>query len=373
MNGELLVDRYLADAAAVDAVREARELSKITLSTRQLCDLTLIANGAFSPLDGFMRSDDYVHVVSRLRLADDSLWSLPITLAVDANDAPTASSRVALVDDSGVVRALMDVDETFRYDKRHEARNVYGTDDAAHPGVAAVYAQGDVLVGGRVHVLPQPRDPFELTPRTARRTFAERGWQTVVGFQTRNPVHRAHEYIQKCALEIVDGLFLHPLVGQTKGDDVPADVRLACYQTLLENYYPRDRVVLATLPASMRYAGPREALVHALIRKNFGCTHFIVGRDHAGVGNYYGTYAAQELLAQFAPSELGITPLKFENSFFCKRCGSMASNKTCPHSEADRVSLSGSKVRAMLGDGELPPPEFSRPEVASLLVAAYAR
>jgi len=375
-HGGRLIDRVAHGAEADDLRERAASLPAINLSVRQLSDLELIANGAFSPLDGFMGQADYDRVVDGLRLSNGLPWSIPVTLAVAADARPAAGAEVALYDPRGGLRGTMRVQEVFGYDKRREAREVYRTEDEAHPGVAALYAQGDTLVGGPVRVLPAPvgttRAAHELAPSETRAAFAARGWRTVVGFQTRNPVHRAHEYIQKCALETVDGLLLHPLVGETKSDDIPAEIRMRCYEVLLEGYYPRDRVLLATLPAAMRYAGPREAIFHALVRKNYGCTHFIVGRDHAGVGSYYGTYDAQRIFDLFAPDELGITPLNFENSFYCRRCEGMASDKTCPHgADADaRVALSGTAVRALLREGQLPPPEFTRPEVAEVLIAA---
>jgi sulfate adenylyltransferase len=340
----------------------------IVLNNRQLCDLILIGNGAFAPLEGFMGESDYERVVAEMRLANGDVWSIPVTLAVDESGAAEIGSSVELRDGEGRLRGSIEVRERYRYDKEREAREVYGTTDRAHPGVAALYAQGDLLLAGPLDVIEhQPANGYALSPAQTKAEFARRGWKTIVGFQTRNPVHRAHEYIQKCALEIVDGLLLHPLVGETKSDDIPADVRMRCYETLLELYYPNSRVLLAVLPAAMRYAGPREAIFHALIRKNYGCTHFIVGRDHAGVGDYYGTYDAQRLFERFTQDELGIIPLKFENSFYCRACEGMASDKTCPHPAEQRVILSGTAVRELLRAGKLPQPEFSRPEVAAIL------
>ena len=360
-----------------EALRErAAALPALRLNPRTVSDLELLGNGGFSPLKGFMGRADYDPVVESMRLASGLPWSIPVTLAVSREEAKglREGSEVALADEAGNALAVMALAEQFDYDKRREARNVYRTEDEAHPGVAALYRQGDVLLGGGVRVIDLPPHddfpPYRLTPAQTRAAFAERGWRTVVGFQTRNPVHRAHEYIQKCALETVDGLLLHPLVGETKGDDIPAGVRMRCYEVLLELYYPADRVLLSVNPAAMRYAGPREAIFHALVRKNYGCTHFIVGRDHAGVGEYYGSYDAQRIFSEFAPGELGVTPMMFDNTFFCKRCAGMVSAKTCPHSAEDRVTLSGTQVREMLKGGLAPPPEFSRPEVAEVLIQA---
>jgi sulfate adenylyltransferase len=371
-HGGTLVNRIITEDAAQEIVQRAASLPTITITPRQISDLELLGNGAFSPLTGFMGQADYQRVVDEMHLANGLPWTIPVVLAVDPADVPAMGATVALRDAAGQVRALLEVQEAYPYDKTHEAREVYRTTEAAHPGVAALFAQKTILLGGPVTVLPYALawGDRQLQPAETRAAFAARGWRTIVGFQTRNPVHRAHEYIQKCALETVDGLLLHPLVGETKSDDIPADVRMRCYEVLLANYYPRDRVVLSVLPAAMRYAGPREAIFHAIIRKNYGCTHFIVGRDHAGVGSYYGTYAAQELFDHIPPAELGITPLKFDNSFFCRRCGSMASAKTCPHGEDDHVTLSGTAVRRMLREGQLPPVEFSRPEVARVLIDA---
>jgi sulfate adenylyltransferase len=370
-HGGKLVNRFVDSGPAENELREsAKGLRGLTLTGRELNDLALIANGALSPLSGFMARKDYDPVVTTMRLANGLPWSIPVVLAVDREEAPTAGTRAALYDGEGELRGIIEVEDVFEHDKSREARNVYRTEEGEHPGVAALYARKEVLIGGPVSVLEREHDPESLSPAQTRAEFERRGWKTIVGFQTRNPVHRAHEYIQKCALETVDGLLLHPLVGETKSDDIPADVRMRCYRALLENYYPADRVLLSTLPAAMRYAGPREAIFHSIMRKNHGCTHFIVGRDHAGVGSYYGTYDAQKLFDEFEAQELGITPLKFENSFFCRRCQGMASRKTCSHDPEHHVTLSGTQVRAMLRAGELPPPEFSRPEVAKILIEA---
>ena len=344
-HGGTLVNRFAAPERKAALLAEAQSLPKIALDARQISDLELIAIGAVSPLEGFMGKADYESVVHKMRLANGLPFSVPVTLAVTSEQAASlpAGTRVALTDAQGAILAVLTVSETFSYDKQAEAQNVYRTTDAAHPGVAAVLAQPDTLVGGVVEVLELPAHEdfpeYYLTPAQTRAYFAEKGWKTVVGFQTRNPVHRAHEYLQKVALEMTDGLLLHPLVGQTKGDDIPADVRMKCYRVLLDNYYPLDRTLLSVNPAAMRYGGPREAIFHALIRKNYGCTHFIVGRDHAGVGNYYGTYDAQNIFDEFTPEEIGIVPLKFEHTFWCNKCEGMASNKTCPHTPEDRVSL----------------------------------
>jgi sulfate adenylyltransferase len=346
-------------------------LEQIPLTSRELSDLDMLASGALSPLEGFMGPQDYERVVEEMRLEGGLPWALPVCLAVDS--APKGD-EVALTDESGRPLAVLEVDEVYEYDREREAERCFRTTEDAHPGVARLYAQKPLYLAGRVTVFERLEPPFPelaLDPAETRSAFAERGWRRVVGFQTRNPIHRAHEYLTKVALETVDGLLIHPLVGETKSDDVPAATRVECYGVLVSSYYPQDRVVVSAFPAAMRYAGPREAIWHAICRKNYGCSHFIVGRDHAGVGDYYGTYDAQLIFDDFEPHELDIEPMFFEHAFFCRACGQMATPKTCPHSGDDHVFLSGTKVREMLGRGELPPAEFSRPEVAEVLIQAY--
>ena len=303
-------------------------LETLTLSSRELSDLDMLAAGALSPLQGFMGREDYESVLESMRLSSGLAWALPVCLA--AVLAP-GGDRVALADEAGRTYGVLDVEDVYEYDKEREAQQSFRTTDAAHPGVARLYDQADLYVAGRVTVFDRVTTPFPelaIDPADTRAAFAERGWRRVVGFQTRNPIHRAHEYLTKVALETVDGLLVHPLVGDTKSDDVPAATRVECYRVLIDAYYPADRVLLGAFPAAMRYAGPREAIWHAICRKNYGCSHFIVGRDHAGVGDYYGTYDAQLIFDEFEPHELDVEPMFFEHSFFCRACGSMASAKT---------------------------------------------
>jgi sulfate adenylyltransferase len=376
-HGGTLVNLLAEGAEAEALARRARNLPKLVVSPRELSDLELLAVGALSPLTGFLGERDYRSVLETMHLESGLAWTIPVTLSLDEEEVKRiggAEAVALLAEEGGEPLAVVEVEEIFRRDREQEALGVFGTEDLAHPGVKALAEAGDFCLAGPVRAirLPEHTDflEYRLTPAQTRAAFHERGWRTVVGFQTRNPIHRAHEYIQKCALEIVDGLLVHPLMGETKDDDVPAHVRMACYEALFAGYYPKDRAMISIFPAAMRYAGPKEAIWHAICRKNYGCTHFIVGRDHAGVGTYYGTYDAQKIFERFEPEELGITPLMFEHAFWCNACEGMASVKTCPHGEESRVSLSGTKVREMLRRGERPPIEFSRPEVADILIAA---
>ena len=375
-HGGELINRIASPEQRQQFLEKADGLPRVQLDERSLSDLEMIAIGGFSPLAGFMEQADYETVVSDMRLSNGLPWSVPITLSVSEEVATPLleGNYVRLDSPAGKFVGVLQLTQKYTYDKEKEALNVYRTTEDKHPGVKVVYEQGPVNLAGPVWLLERDDHPlfpqYQLDPAVSRALFWERGWKTIVGFQTRNPIHRAHEYIQKCALETVDGLFLHPLVGATKSDDIPAEVRMRCYEILMEKYYPKERVILAINPAAMRYAGPREAIFHALVRKNYGCTHFIVGRDHAGVGDYYGTYDAQHIFEEFEPGELGITPMKFEHAFYCTLSGGMATNKTSPSTPEQRIHLSGTKVREMLRRGEMPPPEFSRPEVAAELVKA---
>jgi sulfate adenylyltransferase len=375
-HGGQLVNRIATHNQRQEFLEKAEFLPRVQLDKRAISDLEMIAIGALSPLTGFMEQADYESVVDQMRLANGLPWSIPVTLSVEEAVAePLKEGSLLRLDDSrGRFVGVLELTQKYHHDQLREVVNVYRTDDEQHPGVKVIYSYGEINLAGPVWLLhrdPHPLFPdYQIDPAKSRALFKEKGWKTIVGFQTRNPIHRAHEYIIKCALETVDGLFLHPLVGVTKSDDIAAEVRMRCYEIMIERYFPEDRVILAINPAAMRYAGPREAIFHALIRKNYGCTHFIVGRDHAGVGDYYGTYDAQHIFDEFEPAELGITPMKFEHAFYCKRTQQMATTKTSPSLPEERVHLSGTKVREMLSLGQLPPPEFSRPEVAAELARA---
>jgi sulfate adenylyltransferase len=375
-HGGQLINRIATLDQRQEFFHKAETLPRVQLDDRALSDLQMIAIGGFSPLTGFMNRDDYKSVVADMHLSNGLPWAIPVTLPVsqEVSDRLKEGTLVRLDSPKGDFVGILELTEKYSYSKEIEAINVYKTDDLKHPGVQVLDKSGPINLAGPVWLMERLDHPlfpkYQIDPAKSRALFREKGWKTIVGFQTRNPIHRAHEYIQKCALEIVDGLFLHPLVGATKEDDIPADVRMRCYEILLEKYFPQDRVILAINPSAMRYAGPREAIFHALIRKNYGCTHFIVGRDHAGVGDYYGTYDAQHIFEEFDPAALGIMPMKFEHAFYCKLTGQMATTKTSPSLPEQRVHLSGTKVRQMLREGKLPPPEFSRPEVAAELARA---
>jgi len=377
-HGGKLLPRLVAGAGRDEDLNEAKALLQVKLSSKEVSDLIMLAMGAFSPLEGFIGREDYERVVAEMRLKNGTLWPIPITLAVSKEEAEKINEgqKVALISsDNDELMASMLVEEKYTYDKHGEALQVFNTDDAQHPGVRKIYEQGEVYLGGPVKVFSEGDYPQWFAefarPAETRAIFAEKGWTTIAAFQTRNPLHRSHEYLTKVALEVCDGLFIHPIVGKLKSGDIPAEVRLDCYKVLLDNYYPQDRVVLKVYPMEMRYGGPREAILHAIIRQNFGCSHLIVGRDHAGVGSYYGPFDAQKIFNELKPGELQIQPLKLDLTFWCNKCGSMASPKTCPHSSEDHLSISGTKLREMLTSGESPPEQFSRKEVVDILVKYY--
>ncbi len=378
-HGGSLVDRNLYGYKRQEAFENAHALPRLTLSERNIADLLCIATGIYSPLEGFADESTYLNVVNQMRLPSGLAWGIPITLQVpeESSEKYHLDSEIALCQANGEILATMLIHSKFKPDQTNEFTKIYGTDDNKHPGVAAAQNAGAVYLGGPISVvsdLPKGEFPsYSFTPQETRAAFTKHQWESVVAFQTRNPIHRAHEYLTKVALEIVDGLFINPLIGTTKNDDIPADVRMQCYEVLMEKYYNPRRVFLGTYPAAMRYAGPREAILHAISRQNYGCTHFIVGRDHAGVGDYYGTYDAQKIFDEFNKDELAIIPLKFEHAFYCKRTEQMASSKTTSSTPEERVFLSGTKVREMLARGEAPPSEFTRPEVADILIATYTK
>lgn len=353
-------------------------MPRVTLNRREVSDLEMIATGAMSPLEGFMARDDYMCVLESQRLAKGLPWTIPVTLAVkDTSDNTyNEGSDVALFDEEENFLAVLHLEDVYKVDKEYEALAVLKTTDDAHPSVAYLKSISDTYLGGPITLVNRPNhekfNDFRLDPKETRVLFKAKGWQRIAAFQTRNPIHRAHEYLHKCALETVDALLIHPLMGETRKEDVPPEIRMKCYFTLLENYYPPDRVVLSIFPATMRYAGPREAIFHALIRKNYGCTHFIVGRDHAGVNSYYCTYAAHHIFDEFDRDEIGITPMLYDNAFFCRKCDAMASAKTCPHDAETHLYLSGTKLREMLENGDVPPPEVTRPEVAEILLESMS-
>lgn len=360
-------------------MEKAKSMPVVRLTSREASDLIMMATGAFSPLEGFMGSEDYRSVTENMHMADNTLWPIPITLSVhtEQSDSLPTGTEAALVDDeNGEIMGSIQILEKFSYDKHHEAKLVFRTEDEAHPGVAKLYAQKEILLSGPVKAFSEGPYP-ELygnhygRPKETREIFEQKGWSTVAAFQTRNPIHRSHEYCTKIALEVSDGLLIHPLVGKLKADDIPADVRMKCYEVLLEHYYPKNRVVLKVYPMEMRYGGPREAILHAIFRQNYGCEYMIIGRDHAGVGNYYGPFDAQKIFDEIGDGELFIKPLNIDWTFWCHKCDGMASNKTCPHEKEDRVLISGTKVRELLATGQSLPKEFSRPEVVRILMDYY--
>jgi sulfate adenylyltransferase len=375
--GELL-PLLISDQEKYAIKDQVKSLHSIRLNSREASDLIMLGMGAYSPLKGFMGSEDYKSVILDMHLADSCLWPMPVTLSInrDESDRIKEGQRIALFDSNNVdLLGTMIVEEKFTYDKLFEAKQVFGTSEEQHPGVSKIYGQGEIYLAGPVQVLSEggypERFPEYSRPAETREIFRNKGWKTIAAFQTRNPMHRSHEYLTKIALEVCDGLFIHPVVGRLKEGDIPAEIRMKCYKQLLDHYYPRDRVVLRVYPIEMRYGGPREAILHAIIRQNFGCSHIIIGRDHAGVGKYYGPFDAQQIFDQLKPGELQIQPLKLDTTFWCHKCDSVASFKTCPHEEKEHLSISGTELRQILTQGERPSDKLIRREVSDILISYY--
>jgi len=370
-HGGRLVDRVLKGDKRKEALDKAPALPRLKLDAELVSDVENIATGVYSPLEGFLGKGDFRNVLNQMRLADDAPWTVPIVLDVSREEAERLSGcgEILLVDSEDRPVALFDLEEKYGYDKEEMAEKVFGTTDAAHPGVAKIRGMNEVLLAGKVdliEVLPTSFDRYKLSPRETRILFKEKGWKTVVGFQTRNTPHIGHEYVQKTALTFTDGIFVNPVIGKKKKGDFKDEVILASYEELIRNYYLKERAVMAILQMEMRYAGPREAIHHAIIRKNFGCTHIIIGRDHAGVGSYYHPYAAQDIFEEFP--DLGIVPLFFRSFYYCKKCQSVVNEKICPHPASEQIQFSGTKIRDLLVKGVVPPSELMRPEVARVIM-----
>ncbi len=379
-SSETVKPLLLPEAERAAECKRASRLRKIPLDSRAVSDVFMLAMGAYTPLDGFMGHDDWRGACREMKLTSGVFWPIPITLPVaqDLADSVGAGEQVALADaESGEILAVMEVCEKYSIDKKFEAQQVYRTADPKHPGVAKVLAQGDVNLAGPVRVLSEGVYPVKypslyIRPAESRAMFLERGWSRVAAFQTRNPMHRSHEHLAKIAVEVTDGVFIHQVLGKLKAGDIPAEVRTRAIQAMIDNYFREGTVIQAGYPIEMRYAGPREALLHALIRQNFGCSHLIVGRDHAGVGDYYGPFDAHHIFDELWDGALQTRPLKIDITFYCRKCLGMATGKTCPHDPEHHISISGTEQREMLSSDADIPPEFSRPEVVAILKEYYA-
>ena len=370
-HGGKLVDRVLDGECRQDVLETSRSLPKLRINDESVSDVENIATGVFSPLEGFMGKAELRNVLNEMRLPDDLPWTIPIVLDADPEEASRfkEGKDILLENESGRPVAVLHLVEKYRYDKDELAEKVFLTMDRAHPGVAKVAGMKDVLLAGPLDLLeisPTPFDHYKLSPKETRILFREKGWKTIVAFQTRNTPHIGHEYVQKTALTFTDGVFVNPVIGKKKKGDFKDEVILASYDELIKHYYLKERAVMAILQMEMRYAGPREAIHHAVVRKNFGCTHIIIGRDHAGVGTYYHPYAAQDIFEEFP--DLGIAPLFFRAFYFCKKCQSVVNEKICPHQTCDQIQFSGTKIRDLLVKGQVPPPELMRPEVAKVIM-----